>query len=140
MSQAEMWQFINLAHRGINKHIFVLIYGYKLVGVMPYKNLADRHINQLSSPSDAVRICFILEVIRLVSIEVNGVIRSENCNKKYFIHTSSTVAVLQYLCGTVTISFIFWCGRVKRKITHGSYPWNSKFDSCDPQFVWLHRH
>ena len=53
------------------------MYGYKLVGVMPYKNLADRYINQFSSPSDAVRICYIPEVIRLVCIEVNGVIRSE---------------------------------------------------------------
>ena len=58
-------------------NIFVLAYGYKLVGVMPYENLADRHINQFSSPSDAVRICFIPEVIRLGCIEVNGVIRSE---------------------------------------------------------------
>ena len=38
------------------KSYFRLTYGYILVGVTPYEKLVKRDINQLSSPSETVRI------------------------------------------------------------------------------------
>ena len=60
---------------------------------MPYENLAERDRNQFSSPSETVRICCIPEVIRLVCIEVNGVIR--NVKYKQCIVTIKELSVEQ---------------------------------------------